>query len=298
MKYLAEFIKYFEAEKGVSPHTIRAYQTDLLSFKEWLKGKGVDEEEINHTLMRSYLSYMQHEEYLRSTVVRRVSALRSYFKFLCRENFIKTNPVAELRIPKREKRLPNFLYLKEIDNLLASPVGDDPISLRDKALLEILYSTGLRVSELVGLNLGMIDSYRMIRIEGKGGRERLVPIGSYALQALDEYLKKRSELMNNAIRLGIEPDREALFLNRWGKRLSDRGVRFIINKYLTIAKIDKTVSPHVLRHTFATHLLDRGADLRMVQEMLGHKSLSTTQVYTHVTKKRLKKVYDNTHPRA
>ena len=298
MKYIDRFIKYLEGEKGVSSHTVRAYQSDLLFFKEWSNKRGFKEDRIEHSTIRQYLGYMQQQGYSRSTMARKFATLRSYFKFLNRENYLDANPIEGLTTPKLEKRLPNFLYLEEINNLLASPSGEDPISLRDKAMLEVLYSTGLRVSELVGLNLDAIDSSNMIRVEGKGGKERLVPVGSYALRALNEYFKKRGELLNNAIRLKIEPGTTALFLNRWGKRISDRGIRFIINKYLRTANINKTVSPHILRHTFATHLLDRGADLRIVQEMLGHKSLSTTQIYTHVTRERLKKVYDKAHPRA
>jgi tyrosine recombinase XerD len=298
VKYLNEFIGYLEGEKGASSHTIKAYQADLLFFKEWLNRRGCSEDEINPTILRRYIAHMQTRGHSRSTMARKFTSLRSYFKFLARENLLETNPATGFTTPRLEKRLPNFLYLEEVNSLLASPAGDDPLGLRDRAILEVLYSTGLRVSELVGLNLEDIDSSKMTRVEGKGGKERLVPIGSYAIKAISRYLEKRGELIGTAIRLKIKPDREALFLNRWGKRISDRGIRFVINKYLRPANIDKAVSPHTLRHTFATHLLDRGADLRVVQEMLGHKSLSTTQIYTHVTKERLKKVYDKVHPRA
>lgn len=298
MRYLEEFIKYLRAEKGASLHTIRAYEVDLTLFKGYLVERGLAESEIGHSIPRDYIAFMQREGYCRSTMARKFASLRSYFKFLNRENLLVENPTEGLSTPKLEKRLPNFLYIEEVNSLFASMVGDDPIILRDKAILEVLYSTGLRASELVGLNLVDIDPQRLVRVEGKGGKERLVPIGSYAIKAVELYLEKRRELIQNVIRLKMEPDLEALFLNRWGRRLSERGLRFVINKYLRQTNINKAVSPHTLRHSFATHLLERGADLRVVQEMLGHKSLSTTQIYTHVTRERLKRVYDEVHPRA
>lgn len=291
MRYIDEFIDYLNAERGASKHTIKAYRTDLLIFKEWREKKGVREDEVDQDVLRDYIAWMQQNGQSRATIARRFATLRSYYKFLTREEYMDTNPILEISTPKLEKKLPDFLYIEEVNTLLASPGEDDTISIRDRAILETLYSTGIRVSELVALNLSDLDlEAGMVKVMGKGGRERFVPIGSYAIRAIKRYLEKRPELLSK--------EEDALFLNRWGERISDRGVRFLIGKYMRRAGIGKRVSPHTLRHSFATHLLNRGADLRMVQEMLGHKSLSTTQIYTHLTKERLKKVYDETHPRA
>jgi tyrosine recombinase XerC len=291
MRYIDEFINYLNAERSASKHTLKAYHTDLLIFKEWAKERGFDEDEVNQGVIRDYLVWMQHQGQSRATIARKFSSLRSYYKFLCRENYLDTNPVLDVTTPRLEKKLPDFLYIEEVNALLACPQGDEVIARRDRAILETLYSTGIRVSELVAMNLSDIDREAgMVKVMGKGGKERFVPIGSYAIRAIDRYLEKRGELSKGHT--------DALFLNRWGGRISDRGVRFLINKYMRKSGIAKSASPHTLRHSFATHLLDRGADLRVVQEMLGHKSLSTTQIYTHLTKERLKKIYDETHPRA
>lgn len=291
------FLTYMRVEKNASSYTLSCYRHDLLNFYRFAVkhcGEGWQPDQVNPAFMREYLAYLRLTQGLsRATVGRYLSALRSFYRYLCREGMLVDNPLSHVKSPKREKKTRNFLLFDEMLALLRAPAGDEPQQLRDRALLELLYATGVRVSELVALNTGQIDRERgEMRVFGKGRKERIVFIGSYALNALNEYLDKGRPRL-------LPPEREqALFLNRFGSRLSDRGVRRIIDKYVNEIALQKQVSPHIVRHTFATHLLDAGADLRAVQELLGHVSISTTQIYTHITKERLMAVYDKAHPRA
>jgi integrase/recombinase XerC len=297
------FLSYLEHERNFSEHTVRCYATDLAYFSAFLLGPeagpgGEESDDFSRRLkavtpvdLRAYLAELRRAEYSRATVARKIATLRSFYKFLAREGLVERNPVKVIRTPRQEKRLPKFLTPADIERLLATPSGDDILSLRDTAMLEVLYSTGIRVSELVGANLEDIDTFgECIRVRGKGRRERLSPLGSFALKALERYLEVRAR---SDVR-----DAKAVFVNRHGQRLSSRSVRRKLSKYLVAAGLDPNVSPHTLRHSFATHMLERGADLRAVQELLGHRSLSTTQIYTHVTAGRLKEVYETAHPRA
>jgi len=226
-------------------------------------------------------------------MARKLATLRSFVRYLCREEVLEGNPIAAVSTPKQEKRLPRFLYPKEIELLLEAPDISRPSGLRDKAILEVLYATGIRVSELVSLNLSNLDTQSgSIKVLGKGGKERIIPMGTKACTAMDKYLQVRRKALKKDN--GTET---AVFLNKFGQRLTARSVRNIINKYVQQVALNQKVSPHTLRHTFATHLLNGGADLRSVQELLGHVKLSTTQVYTHVTKERIKTVHDKSHPR-
>ena len=238
---------------------------------------------------------MNEADYARRTIARRISSLRSFYKFLVRENYVKINPFVKVRTPKLVKKLPVFLEELEINELLKLP-GTDELGLRDQALLEILYATGCRVSELVGLTLERIDlGNQYVLLLGKGNKERIVPVGVPAVKAVEEYLNKSRNHLMQKFRVG---EHNKLFVNYRGACLTDRSVRRILNKYIDLLALHKHVSPHVIRHTFATHLLEHGADLRAVQELLGHANLSTTQIYTHVTTERIVHVYDENHPRA
>jgi len=299
MKYLDDFLLYLKIEKNASYHTQRGYKADLLLIDEFIKkttkGRiGLEHPKVDISIIRQYLGYLQKENYSRKSIARKLASLRTYFKFLCKKGYLKTNPAKSMFTPKLQQKLPTFLYQKEMLELIEAPDESTILGLRDKAMIETLYSTGIRVSELVGINLNDLDyTAGVVKVLGKGNKERFVPIGSYALAAIEKYIDKRYELIKRN-----QPSQDALFLNRMGSRLSSRGVRLIVNKYVRQIAISKHVSPHTLRHTFATHLLEAGADLRIVQELLGHASLATTQIYTHLTRERLKSVYDKAHPRA
>jgi integrase/recombinase XerC len=298
--HVGEFIDYLRVEKNSSPHTIQSYQKDLFQLLDFLRGaeelKIKNVNDISHVILRHFLAHLQKSGLEKRTIIRKVSALRTFFRFLSRQKYIKTNPTLYLITPKTQTKLPEFLELTEIDTLLTIPNPDSFIGLRDRAILEVLYTSGIRVSELVGLNLEDIDYFGgVIKVKGKGRKERLVPFGTGALKVIREYLKVRDSFI---VEQGILSAKQVLFLNNKGQRISARSIRRKINYYIKFTGIKKKVSPHTLRHTFATHLLNAGADLRAVQEMLGHVSLSTTQIYTHVTTERLKKVYQKTHPRA
>ena len=244
--------------------------------------------------IRSFLAFLHEREYSKATAARKLATLRSFYKFCLRRGYITSNPVAAIRTPKQEKRLPRFLEVSEVQRLLSTPDDGSLLGARDRAMLETLYSTGVRVSELVALNLNDVDMVgESLRIRGKGRKERIAPIGPTAVQSIKRYLEMRASDPRNPTF-----DAEPLFVNKHGKRLSTRSVRRKLDKYLLMCGLDPTISPHTLRHTFATHMLNNGADLRSVQELLGHQSISTTQVYTHVTTARLKQDYDETHPRA
>lgn len=287
-KYIEKFMRYLEIEKNYSPHTILNYKLDLEDFKNFLRD--IELEKIDYLTLRKYLAVLKERKLGTRTVGRRLSALRSFFKFLTREGYLKTNPILSLSSPKLEKYLPSFMTEEEVKKLIESAFAKnekDERGLRDRAILETFYSTGIRISELAGLNIEDIDFIGgIVKVMGKGKKERIVPIGEIAITTVRRYLEKRKK------------QADALFLNKSGKRISTRGIRDIMEKYIRIAGIKQGVSPHTFRHSFATHLLNRGADLRTVQELLGHANLSTTQIYTHLTTEKLKNVYDKAHPRA
>jgi len=287
-------------EKSASNATLTAYRTDLQQMVQFIADKraipaeNLDIDCINHLMVREYLSTMRTKGIARTTIARKMAALRSLMKYLRRENIIKKNPVDNISTPRQDRKLPRFLYSQDIEELLNIPDTSSIKGIRDKAILETLYATGLRVSELVGLDLDSIDlSEQLIRVTGKGNKERIVPLGKKSKEALINYIKnsRRYLLRKN------QQASQALFLNRFGQRISARSIRNIINYWVKEIAINQKISPHTLRHSFATHLLDNGADLRSVQELLGHVKLSTTQIYTHVTRERVKKIYDKTHPR-
>ncbi len=289
-----KYINYLEAERNASPYTVRNYTTDLLGFFQFLRDKEVDSlKEVDRHTLRDYLSQLMEKGFVKASIARKLSAIRSFYRYLLREEIISTSPVATTSSPKLDKRLPSFLTIEEINRLLEAPDLSTPQGLRDRALLELLYASGLRVSELVSLNLERVNlDTNEIRVWGKGSKERMVLMGEPAARALTAYLNQsRPELLG-------KKGNNALLLNRYGKRLIERRVQRILEKYTNIAGIGKRVYPHMLRHTFATHLLDGGADLRVVQELLGHASLSSTQIYTHVSKSQAKKVYLSAHPMA
>jgi integrase/recombinase XerC len=285
------FIQYLKSERNASPHTLEAYSRDLEQFAAFINGQ-VDPSltiaQITHLHIRRYLASM-HKELAKSTIGRKLAAIRSLFRFLLRRGILAKNPAELVGTPKKEKKLPFHLNIDEVTTLVEAPAEADILSIRDKAILETLYSSGLRVSELTGLNIGGIDAGRgTVRVLGKGGKERIVPLGGKATEALAGYLDARGN-----------PPREApLFINSRGGRLTRRSVARIVERYMRHLTTMKKASPHTLRHTFATHLLEGGADLRAIQEMLGHASLSTTQKYTHVSIDRLLEVYDKAHPKA
>ena len=300
---IQKFVTYLEHERNFSEHTVRCYSTDLAHFAAFLAGPSATPDDLAGPVfserlrritpldLRGYLAELRRADYSRATVARKIATLRSFYKFLARQGEVQANPVKVIRTPRQERRLPKFLAPADVERLLNAPSGNDVLSLRDAAMLEILYSTGMRVSELVGLDLEDIDPIgECARVRGKGKRERFAPLGSYAIRSLNRYLEVRA-----ACRVS---DAQAVFVNRHGRRLSSRSVRRKLEKYLRVAGLQDHATPHTLRHSFATHMLERGADLRAVQELLGHRSLSTTQIYTHVTASRLKEVYAAAHPRA
>jgi len=289
-RYIDKFINYLKIEKNASEHTITNYKVDLKDFGLFLGEKDVSA--VDHLVLRKFLAEMRSKNYAKRTIARKLASLRSFFKFLFREGYIKTNPITAISTPKLDKKLPVFLDVGKVARLVSCPSDKTVAGLRDAALMETLYSAGVRVSELVGLDIDDVDFISgVIKVFGKGSKERIVPIGEPALGAIRKYIDKRDKRQETR-------DKGAIFLNKSGRRLTDGSVRRVVDKYIRLCSITEHISPHSLRHSFATHLLDRGADLRSVQELLGHMNLSTTQIYTHVTMERLKSVYDKTHPRA
>jgi len=291
---LSNYMNHLSAEKNASPYTLRNYRREIGEFLDFCKGKQISEwDRVDKDVVRDYLAWLNGENYAKASVARRLSELRSFCRYLMREKVLLANPFDTVSAPKLPKRMPRFLSGEEVKNLLASPEPSDPQGMRDRAILELLYAAGMRVSELVNLNLADMDSTKaQIKVLGKGNKERLVLIGKPAMRAVLSYIREgRSKLIG-------KKTSNALFLNRFGTRLTVRSVQMTLEKYAMRAGIKGDVTPHVLRHTFATHLLDGGADLRSVQELLGHESLSTTQIYTHVTQPKQKDVYASTHPGA
>jgi integrase/recombinase XerC len=315
---IARFLDYIDGERNFSAHTVRSYSADLTQFCQFLAtppiSSGTDniltsaklaEVEsispdmlsrkllgISPTDVRAFLVMMRNSSYSKATVARKLASLRSFYKHLVRTEQLETSPVSVIRTPRQDKRLPKSLDIIEINSLLEAPDTSRELGARDRAILETIYSSGLRISEVVGLNIEDLDEFSgALRIRGKGKKERLVPLGNKAIEVIHAYL---------AMRKGAKAGSRhgPVFVNKAGTRLSDRSIRRKFNKYLHVAGIATHASPHVLRHSFATHMLNAGADLRSVQEMLGHESLSTTQIYTHLTTSRLKQVYDRAHPMA
>jgi integrase/recombinase XerC len=290
-KRVEDFLSFLTTEKGASVHTTKNYGIDLREFAKFLAGKELSG--LTYLDIRSFLAFLKTREYSKSSISRKLACLRSFFKYLVRENILTQNPAAGIATPKKEKRLPSFMNPDEITKLLEAPAKNSWEEKRDKAILEMLYSSGLRVSELAGLNHDDLDFFQgLVRVRGKGKKERIVPVGQAALNSLRAYCDMKAPRENaNAIK-------KPLFISRIGSRLTDRSVRRMILKYVKRTGLGKEISPHTFRHSFATHMLDRGADLRSVQELLGHANLSTTQIYTHVTTQRLKDAYVAAHPRA
>jgi len=321
-----KFLDYLTYERRFSEHTAKCYGADLTQYGEFLKSASesdhTDAEMISSShhdaepatavatqvdlkvdqlllsaqidSLRSYLGVLNEKQYSKATIARKLATLRSFYKFLVKRNYISSNPVVSIRTPKQEKKLPRFLEYEEVKLLLSTPPVNTWLGARDRAILETLYSTGIRVSELVALNMDDIDFLgEVVHVRGKGKKERIAPIGSSALQVIQHYMEYR----NKRAQSNGNFDSKVLFVNKHGRRLSTRSVRRKMDKYLKMSGLDPEISPHTLRHSFATHMLNKGADLRSVQELLGHQSLSTTQIYTHLTTTRLKEVYDSAHPR-
>lgn len=334
---ITEFLNYLKFERHFSPHTAKCYAADLTQFCAFLAGdkqraqggqsfapatgaltsRAADSahpagpgttgtavlpqtdaqqklRDVEPEQVKSFLAFLGTQSYSKSTIARKLATLRSFYKFCLRRGYVQAHPLASIRTPKQEKRLPKYLELEQITTLLSTPDDKTLLGARDRAMLEVLFSTGVRVSELVDLDFADVDfSGQTIRVRGKGKKQRTAPIGQTAIAAIRRYLElRRSDARSAAF------DQNALFVNKHGQRLSTRSVRRKLDKYLAEAGLDPNISPHTLRHSFATHMLNNGADLRSVQELLGHQSLSTTQVYTHLTTPRLKAVYDDAHPRS
>ncbi|MEE2989907.1 MAG: tyrosine recombinase XerC [Planctomycetota bacterium] len=291
---IKRFLRYLDVERDVSPHTLKGYREDLESLAVYLSddsGKPPAPGGIDPLDLRQYISDLHEAGYARTSISRRLASLRSFFRFAQREGTVDSNPAKPLRNPRKQRQLPHFMTSDEVERLLMAPDSHQRMGARDLAILETMYSTGVRVSELVGLNLADVELEEGVaRVRGKGKRERYAPLGSFAVGAIREWLGHRREE-----ELGRD---DAIFVNRLGSRLSTRSVGRMLEKYLAKAGLDRRTTPHTLRHSFATHLLDRGADIRSVQELLGHRSLVTTQVYTHLTTATLRKAYEKAHPRA
>jgi len=304
-KAIEAFGMHLETERNLSPHTRRSYLADLGQFRAFLEENGLlpaggSEPEqlaaIDHMAVRSFLGSLYRRKVRKVTIVRKVAALRTFFNYMMREGRVRVNPAEMVQAPKAEKYLPAFLPVEEMFSLLNLAFPDDAAGSRDRAMLELFYSSGVRVSELTGLNLGDVDVQQgLVKVRGKGKKERIVPVGGKALRSVQDYLARRGEWA----RKSRAADGDApLFLSRNGTRIATRSVARILDRCALQSGINKKVSPHTLRHSFATHLLDAGADLRSIQEMLGHENLSTTQKYTSVTVAKLMEIYDRAHPKA
>lgn len=329
-----KFLRYLLDERHFSPYTARCYGVDLRQYVEFIQGElnvtpslSQEAEALNKrsggngtaggdvvgrvqpptitgaileadvAMIRSFLNHLTQFQYSAATMARKIATLRSFHRWMEKKSLVSSNPMLMIRTPKQNKRLPKAIGVEQVERLLSAPDDTDLLGARDRAILETLYSTGIRVSELVSINRRDIDETgEALIVRGKGKKERIVPLGSHAIAALRHY---RTMLDNHLVRSGLKPEDEApLFINKHGGRLSTRSVRRKVSKYLVKAGLDPDISPHTLRHSFATHLLDNGADLRSVQELLGHQSLSTTQIYTHLTSQRMREAYDDAHPRA
>lgn len=292
-KQIAEFLDHLKFEKNASQHTLASYRRDLYQFYAYLREAHPRAKKIDHVMVRSFLAYLHERQLRKSSLARKLAALRSFFQFCMQKKWRRDNPAKVVATPKQDKPVPSFLSEEEMTQFLEVPPQNNVLGLRDKAILELLYASGIRVSELVGLDLPDLNiAERLIRVKGKGKKERIVPFGETAGRSLQAYCDQRSLINQGRI------DSSALFLNYRGTRITPRSVERIVGKYIDQAAVRRKISPHSLRHSFASHLLSRGADLRVIQELLGHASLSTTQKYTHLDLKQLLDVYQKSHPRS
>jgi integrase/recombinase XerC len=291
------FLRYLEVERNASALTIKSYREDLQALLEYLAESSErlpQPRQVSTFDLRGYVAALTEADYAKSSIARHLATLRSFFRFCQREELVEHNPAKPLRNPRKSRKLPHFLTTEQLGRLLQAPSEDKALGLRDRAILETMYSAGLRVSELVGINDGDIDlTAGTVRVRGKGRRERMAPVGSYARQAIRRWQAKRH--LAKDVPSGLAAP---TFTNKFGRRLTTRSIGRMLEKYLKTTGLDLRTSPHTLRHSFATHLLDHGADIRSVQELLGHKSLQTTQIYTHVSTAGLQRVYERAHPRA
>lgn len=293
--YISRFRDFLISERNYSEHTVKAYTTDLSELNGFLKEKGILNDDadiscVDEVSIRAYIGWLYGKKNSKKSISRKLASIRTFFEFLVREGAVRKNSAKLVPTPKGEKKLPAFLTVDEAFKLIETAMTKGVLGLRDRAMLELLYSSGIRVSELVGINLSNVNLITsLVKVLGKGNKERIVPLGSKAQEAIRQFMEKRHEL---------HPKGDFLFVNSRGGRLTSRSVGRIVKKYSIISGIPKNVSPHVLRHTFATHLLGSGADLRAIQEMLGHSNLSTTQRYTHTSIEKIMEIYDKTHPRA
>ncbi|MGE5701056.1 MAG: site-specific tyrosine recombinase XerD [Clostridia bacterium] len=288
------FMHFLSVEKGLAANTLESYQRDLFGYTDFLKSQGITRiEETNRSHIINYLVILQKKGRATATLSRNMASIRAFYQFLVKDRHLENDPSIHMETPKIEKRLPKVMSLDEVERLLDGPQSNHPSGLRDKAMLELLYATGIRVSELVSLNMGDVNlEMGFLKCMGKGSKERIIPLGKMAISVIREYIETARPKL---LRAGGD---SALFLNHLGKRITRQGFWKIIKKYALQAGITTDITPHTLRHSFATHLLENGADLRSVQEMLGHADISTTQIYTHITRTRIKDVYAKTHPRA
>ena len=292
-KEISQFLTSLKHERNASPHTISSYKRDLLQLAGYLEERKVVLKEIDNVILRGFLARLHENQNKKSTVARKLAAIRSFFQFCIKKKWLEDNPAKAVATPKQEKHVPSFLSEDEMAQFLDLPLTTQPLDLRDKATLELLYATGMRVSELAGLNLDDLNfSERLVRVRGKGKKERLIPFGRKAEDSLTFYIRSRPQIHKGNI------EDKALFLNYRGERLSSRSVERIVDKYIRVTALRRKISPHSLRHSFASHLLSRGADLRVIQELLGHESLATTQKYTHLDLRQLLEVYKKSHPRS
>jgi integrase/recombinase XerC len=290
---LTKFLDFLKYEKNASPHTVSGYQRDLLQFKNYLKNKKLNWEQADNIVIRGFLAILYEKKVKKSTSSRKLAAIRSFYQFCIQKKWMADNPAKIVSTPKQEKTVPSFLTEEEMAEFLDFPPSEKVLDLRDKAMLELLYASGIRVSELIGLNLEDLNfDERLIRVKGKGKKERMIPFGRTAEESLQIYISRRMMINKGKI------DEEALFLNYRGQRLSTRSVERTVNFYIQRSAVRRKISPHSLRHSFASHLLSRGADLRVIQELLGHESLATTQKYTHMDLRHLLEVYKKSHPRS
>ncbi|MCG3163733.1 MAG: Tyrosine recombinase XerC [Acidobacteria bacterium] len=303
-KHIDDFIKHLKYERNASDHTLRNYESDLVQFYDYVAppdGQGFRREvnirDIDHLTIREYMASLYEQNKKKSSIHRKVAALRTFFRYLCREGVLEVNPAKLVHSPRVERKLPNHLTIEQMIKFIETPETDTVLGKRDRAILELLYASGIRVSELVNLSLTDIDfNNQTVRVKGKGRKERMVPFGDHAKKALQDYLGVRGELLLEADPEKLDP--AAVFMNYQGTRITTRSVGRMIDKYVKICADIHHISPHSLRHSFATHMLDAGADLRAIQELLGHVRLSTTQQYTHVSMDKLMEVYDKAHPKA
>lgn len=297
----SEFIKNFKSyiivEKNFSEHTARAYESDVMAFLIWLGDEAF--ENVNYDKIREYLRFVNKYNYKKTTLSRKISALKTFYKYLCREQIVSTSPLNAISAPKKEKNLPKFLTKDEIEQILNSMDISTPVGFRNRTIFEVLWATGMRVSELSGLNIENLDlSSNEIRVFGKGAKERIVLISERARNYLERYINTARKLVAKGFNLQDDGEASPVFVNNTGYRLSTRTIRNVVNSTVEKLELPKKVTPHIFRHSFATYLIENGADLRVVQELLGHASISNTQIYTHISTKHLTETYEKTHPRA